>query len=150
MPSIPSLSALRALGALGSSERRLLAEAAAFLAVSRLLVILVPFRWLAPVLARKASPKPLENSPTAPATTGAIARAVSRAARHVPWNAVCLPQAMAAKAMLRRRGIDAELHLGAGFDPAGKLIAHAWLVSDGSIVLGGDGVAGIAPLARFG
>ena len=65
-------------------------------------------------------------------------------------NAKCLPQAMAAKAMLARRGCGSSFHLGAGFDARGKLIAHAWLVSGGTIVVGAAGIAGVTPLARLG
>jgi hypothetical protein len=79
-----------------------------------------------------------------------VRKAVTTAARNVPWNAVCLPQAMAAKAMLARRGCGSSFHLGADFDAQGKLIAHAWLVAGGTIVVGAAGIAGVTPLARFG
>jgi hypothetical protein len=36
------------------------------------------------------------------------------------------------------------------FDPNGKLIAHAWLVAGGVVVVGGAGIPGMSPLARFG
>ena len=62
------------------------------------------------------------------------------AGRNVPWNAVCLPQAMAAKAMLARRGCGSSFRLGADFDAQGRIIAHAWLVAGGTIVVGAAGV----------
>jgi hypothetical protein len=76
--------------------------------------------------------------------------AITTAARNVPWNAVCLPQAMAAQAMLARRGCGSSLRLGAGFDAEGKLVAHAWLVVGSTVVVGAAGMAGVTPLARFG
>jgi hypothetical protein len=76
--------------------------------------------------------------------------AVTVAARNVPWNAVCLPQALAAKVMLARRGCGSSLHLGSDFDTQGKLIAHAWLVAGGRVVVGEAGTARVTPLARFG
>jgi hypothetical protein len=63
-----------------------------------------------------------------------VRTAVAVAARNVPRNAVCLPQAMAAKAMPARRGRGSSFHLGAGFDTRGKLTAHAWLVAGGKVV----------------
>jgi Transglutaminase-like superfamily len=72
------------------------------------------------------------------------------AARNVPWSAVCLPQAMAAKAMLARRGCGSSFHLGANYNAQGKLIAHAWLVAGGTVVVGAAGIGGVTPLARFG
>jgi hypothetical protein len=80
----------------------------------------------------------------------AVRQAVTVAARNVPWNAVCLPQAMAAKAMLARRGQGSALHLGASRDDGGGLTAHAWLEVGGEIVVGETGVADMAPLTRFG
>src|SRR5512135_610321 len=44
-----------------------------------------------------------------------------------PWmNALCLPRALAAHAMLRRRGIASRLCLGVARD-RGELAAHAWV-----------------------
>src|SRR3954451_16466210 len=64
-----------------------------------------------------------------------VGRAVHRAARLLPWRPTCLPQAVATRAMLRRRGIDCVSHLGVvGTDP---FTAHAWVTVNGSVVLGG-------------
>ena len=80
----------------------------------------------------------------------AVRRAVDVAARNVPWNAVCLPQAMASKAMLARRGQGSALHIGAAMGDGGGLMAHAWLVAGGEIVIGEDESGNVTPLAKFG
>lgn len=126
-------------------QRLLLLEAALFLGLARLMLLAVPFGRIAPWLQR--SP---DTGPRDPAAVLAIGEAVTIAARNVPWNAVCLPQAMAAKAMLARRGQGSALHLGAAKAGSGGLTAHAWLVAGGEIVVGEAGIAGMAPLARFG
>ncbi len=123
----------------------LLFEAAFFLALARAAVVTIPFGYMAPWL--KRAPAKQSGDPD---LLRAVRRAIATAAAHVPWNAVCLPQAIAAKAMLARRGCGSAFHLGASFDSDGKLIAHAWLVSGGSIVTGEQGMAGMAELARFG
>lgn len=48
---------------------------------------------------------------------------------YVPFKAICLPQAIAAKLMLERRGVASSLHLGAALHTrSGKAFeAHAWL-----------------------
>ncbi len=116
-----------------------------WLGFARLLVLTVPFRLLA---------RWLERAPARDAgdarLLGRVGRAVTTAARNVPWNAVCLPQAMAAKAMLARRGCGSSLRLGAGFDAQGELIAHAWLVVGATVVVGAAGMRGVTPLASFG
>ena len=135
----------RAFRRLSGRDRFLLFEAAFFLAVARAAVLTVPFRYIAPWL--KRAPATQSGDADLP---HAVRRAIATAAAHVPWNAVCLPQAIAAKAMLARRGCGSAFHLGATFDADGKLIAHAWLVAGGRIVTGEKGLAGMAELARFG
>ncbi len=127
-----------------NQRRLLLLEAALFLGLARLMLLTVPFGRIAPWLQR--SP---DSPPHDPRTVLAVGEAVTIAARNVPWNAVCLPQAMAAKAMLARRGQGSALHLGAA-KVSDRLTAHAWLVAGGQIVVGEAGIADTAPLARFG
>lgn len=69
-------------------------------------------------------------------TALAVGWAVRAAARRMPFEANCLPQAMAAQAMLRRRGVAALLYLGAAPDGAGGMGAHAWLDAAGVGVTG--------------
>ena len=133
---------------MSGADRLLVCEAIVLLGLSRIIVLTVPFRVMAHWLERAAQK-------TVPAIDDAallasIRRAVMTAARNVPWNAVCLPQAMAAKAMLARRGCGSSFHLGAGFDGQGKLIAHAWLTVGDLVVVGAAGTSGITPLVRFG
>ena len=125
-------------------QRVLLLEAALFLGLARLALLALPFGRIAPWLQR--SP---DSGAGDTATVLAVGQAVAIAARNVPWNAVCLPQAMAAKAMLARRGQGSALHLGAAGAGDG-LTAHAWLVAGGEVVVGEAGIAEVAPLARFG
>jgi hypothetical protein len=42
-----------------------------------------------------------------------IGWAVTTGARHVPFRAVCLPQALAARMMLKRRRVPSVIHFGA-------------------------------------
>lgn len=126
-------------------QRLLLLEAALLLGAARLVLVTVPFARIAPWLQRAPdSPEPDT------ATVLDVRQAVTVAARNVPWNAVCLPQAMAAKAMLARRGQGSALHLGAGKAEAGGFMAHAWLVAGGEIVIGEAGAQAVTPLTRFG
>jgi transglutaminase superfamily protein len=130
---------------LRGADRRLVCEAMLMLALARFVVITVPFRLLVPWLSRAP-----ETGRCDEALLLRVRKAVTTAARNVPWNAVCLPQAIAAKAMLARRGWGSAFHLGASFDAQGRLIAHAWLVAGGTIVVGAAGIGEVTPLARFG
>ncbi len=130
---------------LDGTDRLLILEAIAMLGLARLIVVTSPFRFIVPWLSR--SPEARAGND---AMVARVRKAVTIASRNVPWDAVCLPQAMAAKAMLARRGCGSAFHLGANFNAQGKLIAHAWLVAGGAVVVGAAGVDDVTPLARFG
>jgi len=90
-----------------------------------------------------------------PAAAAEIGRMVEAVARAMPFRALCLQQAVAARRMLRRRGLRATVCLGvkrnaADGDTAGQgSAAHAW-VEVGSQVVNGDGDLGdYAVVARF-
>jgi hypothetical protein len=92
--------------------------------------------------------------PPRPLVAEEVGWAVTRAARHVPFNAVCLPQAMAARIMLKRRGVDSVLHFGAriGQDKIGRdkpIDAHAWLDAAGVEVTGYPVANTFAEIACF-
>jgi len=73
---------------------------------------------------------------TDPLLVEKIAWAVQAAARHVP-RATCLTQALAAQTWLKRRGFPADLHIGVARDSRKQFQAHAWVVSDGKVIIGG-------------
>jgi len=55
-----------------------------------------------------------------------------------PWKADCLPQALTAKHMLRRRGLASTMYVGAAFTARrDALTAHAWLRCGTFAVTGG-------------
>lgn len=123
--------------ALPWTERLLLLEAWAWLIAARLLLWLVPFRFIAPRLGKQVNgPPPAEALPPAPPVALQIGPAVERMARHTPWGSPCLPQAVAAKAMLRRRGLVSTLYLGMRKDKSGAPQAHAWLTCGQDILTG--------------
>jgi hypothetical protein len=65
-----------------------------------------------------------------------ISWAVTRIASYFPLSAMCLAQALVARAMLRRRGIESILHVGVARSKAAPFEAHAWLEAVGVEVTG--------------
>ncbi|MBI2569602.1 MAG: lasso peptide biosynthesis B2 protein [Candidatus Schekmanbacteria bacterium] len=121
---------------MGWSGRLLLVEAATLLLLMKILLAVVPFRCLARRLG-SASVSPHRTVPTADvATAQCVSVAVRRAVANLPFRLVCLPQAMAATFMLARRNVPSTLYLGVDKDPAGRLIAHAWVVVGEHVVTG--------------
>lgn len=78
-----------------------------------------------------------------------VAWAVQYAAARPGMRALCLPRALAAHAMLRRRGIANRLCLGVARD-GGKLDAHAWIEVGGRQIVGGEEAGGFTQIAAFG
>ncbi len=67
-----------------------------------------------------------------------VAFLVSRMARRVPWRSDCLVQALAGQRALKRAGIASQIVVGTARGADGAFEAHAWLVEQDRIVLGGD------------
>lgn len=120
---------------LPAPERRDLVEAALLCTVAGVLIRVLAFRRLAPRLGRHMAVSPAEQDPATSRRVAGICWAIETAARHLPWKPVCLPQAVAAQWMLRRRAIPSTLYLGA--DPAHDYHAHAWVRAGTTIVTGG-------------
>lgn len=123
---------------LGAADRARLAKAALVISAIRLALRLLPFRVVRRLLVRSTI---TANDLAKPdrAAVAQIAWAVAAAGRHMPWAATCLTRAMAAQMLLGRIGEPTHLHLGVAKDEQGRLKAHAWLESDGTIVIGDDG-----------
>jgi len=127
------------------------------LGLSRALILVVPFRTLAPRLGTAqgtAANVPL-LTPAQEARARAIGRTIRLAARYTPWTSNCFPQAVVARTMLGMHGIPYAIHFGlmperrdaAGnatqtlraaspAAPAG-MRAHAWVVAGRVPVTGG-------------
>lgn len=77
-----------------------------------------------------------------------IAWAVQAASRYVP-DAACLVQALAAQVLLARNGYQSDLRIGVALEQ-GVLQAHAWVESQGKVLIGGGPVLDhLTPLATF-
>lgn len=64
--------------------------------------------------------------------------AIAVAARYVPWRSDCLVQALAARDWLTSHGIESRLAIGVPHQKGAQFEAHAWLLSYGITVTGGD------------
>jgi Transglutaminase-like superfamily len=64
-------------------------------------------------------------------------------------DALCLPRALAAHAMLRRRGIASRLCLGVA-RTGDEIAAHAWIEVGERKIVGGDDAGRFTQLAAFG
>jgi Transglutaminase-like superfamily len=127
----------RRFRALPAPERKLVREAAA-----RLTSVWIGLK----VYGYKRLRERIENSPksatssslaldstTQIATARSIAKSEASASRHLFFSPNCLVRSLALVAMLRRRGMQPELRIGARSD-AGNFEAHAWVELHGEVL----------------
>ena len=115
--------------ALPAADRFATFEAMAMLALARLLVALVPLKYWRGHMGIVTGPQDLRPAPS-PADIAAgrrIRKLLQRADRNLPAEFICLPTALAARWMLRRRGIASDLFIGTRKTPEGEHKFHAWL-----------------------
>ena len=124
-----ALEAVRKFARLAPLDRAVLTRTVVTLGLSRLVTWVLPF----PLGRRLLVGKRRANRATI--TGDQITWAMHHARRVIP-HATCLPQAIAAEALLTRGGLPADLRIGVKKTPDGKLTAHAWVESSGRIVVG--------------
>ena len=126
-------------------QRTYLREAAVTLLLARLAIRFVPaariFAWV--------DRPPHRIRRFADDEAGWVWWAVENVGARRWMTALCLPRALAAHAMLRRRGIASRLCLGVARE-SGALSAHAWLEVGDDTIVGADDVDRFTRLAAFG
>ena len=138
------MTALGKLFRLPRSDQRLLATAAVLLPAIKIGLALLPYRRLRALVGRLAPGAPgRERGPSV--SPERIAWAVMRVS-HAMSGTTCLTRALAAKVLLERSGYPAQVRVGFGRSEDARLVAHAWVESDGPIVLGGSDLTRYTPL----
>jgi len=124
---------LRKFVGLSPADRWLLLKAGVLLSLVRVGTWGLPFRAVRRITSRLGRPNGrLDNSPTE-----RIAWAVDVAGKYIPDGRNCLVQALTMHVLLERRGRPSRLRIGVAKGPSGDLKAHAWVESEGKVVIGG-------------
>lgn len=135
---------------LKTSDRQLLVTTFVLLAAIRLGLWLLPFPTWRRLLARFMQVK--ANLQQAEAISiSQIVWAVSIASRYMPGGVKCLARALVTQVLLNWHGHAAQLRLGVAKGEEGRLEAHAWVESQGQIVIGAlSNLSNFTPLPSFG
>lgn len=119
---------------LSQRDRVLLLKAALLLATIRLGLKFLPFQTLRRLLGK--IPTSSRMQPKTEDGRDRIIWAIETASRYLPGQSRCLPRALTAQTLLSYQGYDAQLRIGVAKDAHGHLEAHAWVESQGNVVLG--------------
>ena len=115
-------------------EKVLLIKALLILATVKLIL------WIWPSFSTREpffkTPSKLDKSESPQIPPDKIIWAVTIAGQYIP-RSTCLAQALAAQIMLSRANHPSNLRIGVSRREEGKLEAHAWLESEGRVILGG-------------
>jgi hypothetical protein len=110
-------------------------EALVLLVVATVTRRVLPLRWIDGVLGARSDPStPCPESADA-GVADDVRWAIGAAARRLPWQPSCVPEALAASLMLRRRRVAYRVTV--GVDHADGLAAHAWTEAGSVVVTGG-------------
>lgn len=118
------------------------------LAIVRLLLLLVPFRYVTLCLGKYMEESPCINE-NEDRFINRVAWAIQIVSRYTPWESKCLVQAITGKILLRHRRIHNTLYLGIAKDRENQMIAHAWLRTGNSVVTGGCSSRRFTVVAKF-
>ncbi|WP_084577161.1 lasso peptide biosynthesis B2 protein [Sporomusa malonica] len=130
-------------------EQWICVEAFCLTGVTRLVILLLPFRWMSMVLGKHMQESPIKEGVAEAALAGLIGWGVETVSRYTPWESKCLVQAIVGKMMLRQYGIANTLYLGVGRDAGNSLVAHAWLRCGDTIITGRQGRERFTMVGKF-
>ena len=131
-----------------SGRRRI--EAALALALARVALGVLPFRVVMWGLGLRMDADTMGSEVQAAGEARAVGQAVARAARKVPFRAVCLQQALAASMMLRRRNLAVRVYFGMARTAEGATLAHAWCLCGETAVTGMGEAGNFTPVMVYG
>ena len=126
---------LAKFSALAGADKLLLLHATVWLALARLMLLLMPFNKLATRLSGERGSSIYQVDPE---LLERIGYAVRAAAGNVPWRSDCFPQCIAGRMLLKHYGHKSTIHLGVEKKDKDSIAGHAWLTCDGNVVVGGE------------
>lgn len=131
-----------------NKNRRITIESWFFCMWYRILVFHVPMKYLEKHFGNRDEETPMEVERRDYYWAYRVSYETNRIADKTPWDSKCLVRALAARRILKKRGVHTTLYLGVGMEDGKKMIAHAWLRCGSFYVTGGTGEE-FAMVAKF-
>jgi hypothetical protein len=140
---------VRKYRALPVQDQLIYFEALVWLVFYRITFKIRPFKKLSASLGQFMAESPPEVQEEQRKQAQQVAKAVNTLSTGSTWRNQCLVCALAAKTMLKRRGINSTLYMGAALDQNQQMIAHAWLRCGDLFLVGGDERHNFAVTGKF-
>ncbi|MBD2596836.1 lasso peptide biosynthesis B2 protein [Nostoc spongiaeforme FACHB-130] len=117
---------------LSNSDRQFLLRTFVLLGLVRLGMWLLSFNTLRKLINKISKP----NFQLEPISLHKIVWAINVSTRYTPGGAKCLARALTCQVLMTRYGYKPELRIGVVKSEAGNLEAHAWIETQGYVVIG--------------
>lgn len=115
----------------------------------RMVILLLPFKYLATFLGKQNKTAVSEMKSTIDKTVvESVTRQIKNVSSYVPWDSNCLVQATVGKILLRKERIDSTVCFGVKKED-NKMKAHAWLRVGPDIILGGEIASQFTEVSSF-
>ena len=135
---------LRKFLGLSLGEKLLLIKAAVLVLAIRVALSLLPFSTLQKLVG-KTKKKHVNQGRKERLSIEQLAWSVGAVSQCVP-KATCLVQALVTQVLLLREGLPATLRIGVAKEGKGELQAHAWVESEGRVIIGETKIVEYTPL----
>lgn len=122
---------------LSTCERFLLGQAFLSLALVRLGMWILPFRWFKP-LVHWIMTGVYRKESTPLISAAQVVKCIDRATRYSPGKTKCLARALTAKLLLQHYGYPCTLSIGVAKSGSQQPVAHAWIEHNGQVLIGGN------------
>ncbi len=139
------MSLLRKFYLLPIEDKKLFLAAIGLSLIVKIFVFAFPLRYYSKYLTNNKSNSGTINEEL----IRKITIAVMRYSRYSLWPTKCLVDAITAKLLLQRNGINSTLYLGVNKDKDNKLSAHAWLKCGEKFVTGKKGFQKFTVVSSF-
>ena len=127
---------LRKFLSLTLGEKQLLLSSFVLLGLVKLGLLLLPFGALQRFLASISQVNSVKAKQCCAPTRETIAKVVNISSRYIPGGAKCLARALTTQVLMNQFGYSSQLRIGVAKSDGGEFQAHAWVESQGEIVIG--------------
>jgi len=117
--------------------------------IARIIIVFIPLRKFSFLLGTHMKETPSTSAIEKLEMLKSVETAVIRASKYVPWRCKCYEQAIAARIILTKLGLETTFYYGVAKENDNKLVAHAWLRCGDYIVTGRPGMKRFTVVGTF-